>query len=87
MKRQISDMFGDIRLVHRKTMKVKVGSTPPLREAGSSAAPRFNPSHAMQPSYPMQAIQCGFYGTMFRQAQLKLINPYALTPTLSIERF
>jgi hypothetical protein len=32
-------------------------------------------------------IQCGVYGTMFRQAQLKLINPYALTPTLSIERF
>jgi hypothetical protein len=50
MKKQISDIFGDIRLVHRKTMKVKTGSTTPLREAGSSAAPGFNPSHAMQPS-------------------------------------
>jgi hypothetical protein len=56
MKKQISDMFGDIRLLHRKTIKVKAGSTPPLREAGSSAAPRFNPSHAIQPSRPVQAI-------------------------------
>jgi hypothetical protein len=29
MKKQISDMFGDVRFVHRKTMKVKAGSTPP----------------------------------------------------------
>jgi hypothetical protein len=62
-----------------ETIKVKVGSTSSLREAGSSAAPRFNPSHVMQPSCQMQAIQCGFYVTRFRQAQLKLINPYALT--------
>jgi hypothetical protein len=38
-----------------ETIKVKVGSTSSLREAGSSAAPRFNPSHVMQPSCPMQA--------------------------------
>jgi hypothetical protein len=59
--------------------------TTPLREAGSTVV-QLQDSTPHMPCNP-QAYSMRLLWNDVRQAQMKLINPYALTPTLSMERF